>query len=86
VTTQPDTDAPPTQYGPCATRIRPGYDQPSDWPWRYGHAAGIEGAHWDIYTALGDINRDHLIGMVVHEADAKAIVDGHNAALHEVDR
>jgi hypothetical protein len=69
------------QYGLCPTAIRPGYDRPSDWPWRYSHAASIEGAHWNIYTALGDINRDYFIGMVGYEADAKAIVEQHNAAL-----
>lgn len=76
--TQPDVQAP--QYGPCPTRIAK-YPDASDWPWSYAHAASIEGAHWNIYTAIGDIDRDHFIGMVEYEANAKAIVDAHNAAL-----
>ena len=80
MTPEPRNEAAEPTYGPCPTRIRPG-DKPNDWPWRYDHAASIEGAHWDIYTALGDVNRDYLIGMVVEEADAKSIVDEHNAAL-----
>lgn len=64
----------------CATGME-NYPDASDWPWRYAHAASIEGAHWNIYTAIGDINRDHFIGMVEYEANARAIVDAHNAAI-----
>jgi hypothetical protein len=60
------------QYGPCATRLD-NQPTPSARPWRYGHAASIEGAHWDIYAGQGIDG--WLVGMVTTEADAALIVE-----------
>ena len=62
---------------PCATRLD-NQPTPSARPWRYGHAASIEGAHWDIYAGEGIDG--WLVGMVTTEADAALIVETVNAA------
>ena len=59
------------QYGPCSTRLD-NQPTPSIRPWRYGHAASIEGVHWDIYAGEGADG--WLVGMVTTEADAALIV------------
>lgn len=63
--------------GPCPTRLD---NQPtaSARPWHYGHAASIEGAHWDIYAGEGIDG--WLVGMTTTEADAALIVQAVNAA------
>jgi len=66
---------PAKEYGPCATRLD-NQPTPSDRPWRYGHAASIEGAHWDIYAGEGIDG--WLVGMVTTEADAALIVEAVN--------
>jgi hypothetical protein len=63
--------------GLCPTR-RDNQPTPSDRPWRYGHAASVEGAHWNIYAGEGIDG--WLVGMVTTEADAALIVDAVNAA------
>jgi hypothetical protein len=74
VAAQPAPDA-LREYGPCSTRLE---NQPTSSvrPWRYGHAASIEGAHWDIYA--GDDIEGWLVGMVTTEADAALIVGAVN--------
>ncbi|HTE85010.1 MAG TPA: hypothetical protein VK821_09765, partial [Dehalococcoidia bacterium] len=62
-------------YGLCPTR---GTDDPRRRPWHYGHAAGIEGLHWDIYAGEGADG--WLVASVGTEADAALIVSNVNAA------
>lgn len=66
------------KYGPCPTRLD-NQPTPSVSPWRYGHAASIEGAHWNIYAGEGIDG--WLVGMVRTEADAALIVERVNAVL-----
>ena len=70
------TDPLTAKYGPCSTRLD-NQPTPSARPWRYGHAASIEGVHWDIYAGEGIDG--WLVGMVTTEADAALIVQAVNA-------